>query len=405
MNKFFRNSIGILYSGMIGLVLGLLSWLFLYMVYLGIHLFWDSFILEQNSKILILAVCVIGGVLVGLCEKYIGTYPKTMHMVLAEFKTTGRVEYKSLPKSVVKIFTVLWFGATVGPEAGLSGIIGGLATLTGEFLKFGFKRKEHNIVEVKSSFQKIFEIPLYGFYNFIDKDDKKKVKNIKRVLYGSSILFGILIFIVCNMLDNKASFITKFSHTIINIRELKLVVPLFIVGLLVVVYSAIMDKIVDKIFRINPDYKIANAICGAIILGVISISLPFILFSGEHSLKALVAASSTLGIGTLIAIGAFKFIASKVCIATGWIGGPIFPIMFASAAVGMACAYFMGINLSFAVAIIMSTALAGIMKNYKITVVLLVFFFSINTWIFILITAFLAEFIVKRIPNFEKDKL
>ena len=258
---------------------------------------------------------------------------------------------------------------------------------------------------MKLSFQRIFEIPLYGFYNFIDKDDKKKVKNTKRALYTSSILFGIFIFIVCNELDNKASFITKFSHTIISLREVQLAVPLFIIGLLIVVYSAILDKIITRIFSKYKKYKVANAIIGGVILGVIAISLPFILFSGEHSLKELIGASSTLGLGTLIAIGAFKFIASKVCISTGWIGGPIFPIMFASASIGMACAYFTGINMSFAVAIIMSTALAGIMKNYKITVVLLLFFFSINTWIFILITAFFAEFIVKKIPNFEKDEL
>ncbi|MGL4655459.1 MAG: chloride channel protein [Sarcina sp.] len=404
MTRFLRDSVGVLYSGIIGAIVGLLSWVFLYTVYLGLHLFWHEFILEQNSKVLILVICLIGGVCVGICEKYIGKYPKTMHMVLYEYKSTGRVEYKSLPKAIIKIFTVLWFGGTVGPEAGLSGILGGLVTYVGEFLKFGFVRKEHKRIEVSGANQ-IFEIPKYGLYNFVDKADKKKAKNIKRLLYGSAILFGTIAFLVLNKIDNKASFITKFAHSTIDKTSLIYFVPLFIIGLLIVAYSAILDKIIPIIFKPLEKYKILNSIVGGLILGIIAISVPYILFSGEHSLKELIGGSSILGIGVFIAIGAFKLISSKVCIQTGWIGGPIFPIMFASAAFGIAISNIFGIDLPFAVAIIMSTALAGIMQNFKITVVLLIFFFSMNTWPFILITAVLSELIVKKMPKFEKPQL
>ncbi|MGL4452816.1 MAG: chloride channel protein [Sarcina sp.] len=395
MNKVLRNSVGVIYSGIIGAIVGFLSWIFLYMVYLGIHLFWHEFILEKNSKVLIIAVCLIGGVCVGLCEKYIGKYPKTLHMVLHEFKSTGKVEYKSLPKAIIKIFTVLWFGGTVGPEAGLSGILGGLTTYVGEFLKFGFIRREHEKINV-SGVNEILEIPKYGFYNFVDKSDNKKVKSIKRLLYGSGILFGIAMFVLLNMLDNKASFITKFAHSAVDKISLIYLVPLFIVGLLIVAYSAILDKIIPVIFRPLEKYKIFNSIIGGLILGIIAISIPYILFSGEHSLKELIGGSSILGVGVLILIGAFKLIASKICIQTGWIGGPIFPIMFASAAFAIAFSQIFDVNMPFAVAIVMSTALAGIMQNFKITVVLLIFFFSLNTWLFMLIVAFLAELIVKK---------
>lgn len=404
MTKFLRISVGVLYSGALGIILGAISWLFLYMVYLGIHLFWHGFILEQNSKILILVVCIIGGVCVGLCEKYIGKYPKVLHMVLHEFKTTGRVEYKSVPKAIIKIFTVLWFGATVGPEAGLSGVLGGLITYVGELLKFGFSKKEHPRVVVSGA-SEILEMPKYGLYNFIDKDDKKKVKNIKRLLYGSAILFGLAIFILLNILDSKASFITKFAPTVLDKTSYIYLIPLFIIGLLIVVFSAILDKVIPVVFKPLEKYKILNSIIGGVILGIIAITIPYILFSGEHSLKELIGGSSVLGVGLFIAIGGFKLIACKVCIQTGWIGGPIFPIMFAAAAFGIAVSQIFGVNMSFAVAIVMSTALSGIMKNFKVTVVLLLFFFSINTWIFILITAFLAELIVKKLPKFEKPQL
>lgn len=396
MDKYLRGGVGIVYSAIMGVIAGFLSWLFLYLVYLGIHLFWDSFILQTGSKFLILGVCIIGGILVGLCEKYIGHYPKSLHHVVAEFKTNKRVEYKDLPKSVVKMFAVLWFGGTVGPEAGVSGIIGGLATYFGEFLKFGFKRKKHSMVKIDSKLHKIFEIPLYGFYNYIDYNDEKKRKNIKRILYASAIIFGLGIFILCNVIDSKASFITRFSKAILNVKDFEYIIPLFLIGLLIVLYSAMLDSFVKKVFGSLIKYKILAAIIGGIILGCSAILIPFMLFSGEHTLKELLEKSTIFSVGLLIMIGLFKLLISKICIFTGWIGGPIFPIMFSSAAFGIAVSHIFNINLTFAVAIIMSTVLAGIMKNFKITFVLLIFFFSINIWVFILIAAIISEFTVKK---------
>ena len=246
MKNSLRNTIGVLYSILIGLFIGFITWLFLYLVYIGIHLFWDSFILEANSKLLILSVCIFGGVLVGICEKYIGKYPKTMEIVLKEYKTTKSVEYKSLPKSIIKIFTVLWFGGTVGPEAALTGIIGGLSTLVGEFLKYGFSRTQSKVIKTNSTMQKLFEIPLYGFYNFLDPSDKKKVKNYKRLLYGTIILFSLSMLLLLGHLDNKVSFITRFSKATLGSREFIFLIPLFIIGLLIVFYSRILDKFIAK---------------------------------------------------------------------------------------------------------------------------------------------------------------
>ncbi|MGL4742118.1 MAG: chloride channel protein [Sarcina sp.] len=397
MNKFLRNLIGTIYCALFGIILGSISFLFLLLVYLGIHIFWDNFILKENSKLLILTICIIGGFLVGLCEKYIGKYPKTMEVVLEEFKTTGSVEYQSLPKSIIKIFTILWFGGTVGPEAGLTGIIGGLATLIGEYIKFGFKRSEHSKIKTNSFLKKIFEVPLYGIHNFINKDDNIKLKNTKKLFYGAIIIFTVITIFLLLHSDEKISFITKLAPTILTTKEFIILIPLFIIGLLLVLYSNFLDKIIIKIFSPLQKYKILHAIIGGLILGLFAISIPFILFSGEHTLKNLIQQSSSLGIITLLLIGLIKLLSLKVCVNTGWIGGPIFPIMFSSAAIALAFAHIFKISPSFSIAIVMATALSGIIKNFKLTTILIIWFFSINTWPFVLVASFLSEFIIKKI--------
>lgn len=404
MNKVLRAIGTLLYTVIIGAVIGFIIWLFLLLVYLGIHIFWDEFILRKNSKILILLVCIVGGVVIGICEKYIGNYPKSMEEVLKEYKETKAVEYRNLPKSLIKIFAVLWFGGTVGPEAALSGIIGGTATLTGEYLKFGLGKEEHENIKINSKLKAFLEVPLYGFYNFINIENKKEVKNFKRVLYGLIIIFSTIVFLLLERLDDKVSFITKFSKVFIGKRELEFLIPLFIIGLVMVLYTMVLDKIIKNIFKYTAKYKILNAVIGGIILGLLAICIPFMLFSGEHTLKALINERYLLGIGLLILIGLVKPIASKICITTGWKGGPIFPIMFSGAAIGMASAYILGINMSFAVSIIMGTMLAGILRNYKISIVLLIFFFSYNSWIIILIISFISEKLMKKFDNIIKYK-
>lgn len=56
-----------------------------------------------------------------------------MPEVMAEFKETKRVDYKNVPKACVSALITLFFGASLGPEAALVNIIGGLSTLVGDF--------------------------------------------------------------------------------------------------------------------------------------------------------------------------------------------------------------------------------------------------------------------------------
>lgn len=66
MKKVCRNIITIMYALVIGGIIGFFTWLFLLLVYLGIHLFWDEFILKLNKSFILIA-CIIGGILVGIC--------------------------------------------------------------------------------------------------------------------------------------------------------------------------------------------------------------------------------------------------------------------------------------------------------------------------------------------------
>jgi H+/Cl- antiporter ClcA len=71
-------------------------------------------------------------------------------------------------------------------------------------------------------------------------------------------------------------------------------------------------------------------------MGVIGALLPLTLFSGEDQIVDLMSRAAELGVVMLIILSLAKLFATSLLLATGWKGGYIFPIMFASVAMGMA---------------------------------------------------------------------
>lgn len=403
MKKFLSLCVAGCYSIIIGAAVGAVTWLFLTLIFSGIDLIWYDFIFKMNNVYLVLAVCILGGIIVGLCQKYFGKYPKTMQTVLVEFKETKRVEYKSLPKSIISALFVLWFGASLGPEAALSGIIGGLVTLAGDFLKYGFKRQEisddFNETVIESSIEAtigiIFAAPLYGFYNIIS--DKDRMKRVKTVIYVLTVASGFYIFELLSQLDNRASFITRFSKAHIGGKEILFFIPLLIIGLLLTLYYDKLGVILKKILKPLENYKVIKAILGGIMLGILGITIPYIFFSGEHALRDLISNWESIGIISLLIICFFKLLATEFCISTGWIGGHIFPVMFSGVAMGFAFSSIFGIDPVFSACIVSTTFMSAVMKNYIVAIFLLILFFPVNLAIFIIIAAILGVELIKKI--------
>ena len=79
-----------------------------------------------------------------------------------------------------------------------------------------------------------------------------------------------------------------------------------------------------------------RGLVGGLGMGIIGALLPLTLFSGEAETEDLIAHAAEIGVVMLIVLGLVKLFATTLLLATGWKGGYIFPIMFASVALGLA---------------------------------------------------------------------
>ena len=110
MRKFITVGILLLYSVIIGGTVGILTWGFLGVVSLSTHFLWVALPKTIQVHNWTMLLCLIGGVWVGLCQKHFENYRRGMEHVMAEFKETKRVDYKSLYKTMIAAFCVLSFG-------------------------------------------------------------------------------------------------------------------------------------------------------------------------------------------------------------------------------------------------------------------------------------------------------
>ncbi|MED1780768.1 chloride channel protein [Brevibacillus fortis] len=394
----------IVYSIMIGGITGLLTWCFLAIVALTTRILWvdlPSVIDVQNWT---LVVCLIGGILVGLCQKYFGNYPRKMDDVVAEFKATKRIDYSSGYQNAITAICVLSFGASLGPEAALVGIVGGLATWAGDVIKAFVKKRtavnEHGNIMIEYSVEAtigmIFMAPLFGANTFFEeRKDPKRIKVIKVLVYSFTTLAGFLVFILLSKIDNRQFSIADFGSATIGTQEIIAIIPLILIGFLLAKLYEFFGYVLHKAFNPLENYKVVKAVLGGLVLGVIGTVLPITLFSGEHQLTELVAEWPHMTAYLLLAIGIVKLFLTEFCLASGWRGGHIFPIIFAGVSIGYGIALLFPIDPVTSITVVTTSLTSAVLQKPIAVLLIFVMIFPVKLIVPMLIAAFLPMYLVK----------
>ncbi|MEC3856682.1 chloride channel protein [Bacillus sp. WOD8 KX774193] len=370
----------VLYGILLGSIVGATVWLFLVTINIGIHFIWEYLpTIFASPPYYTICVTTIGGILVGLTQKYFGTYPRLMPEVMGEYKKTGRIEYRFVHKATLTAIIVLIFGASLGPEAALVGIIGGLCTWVGDRFTFALKgMNELTEVGIGATLSVIFNAPLFG-YLAPNENEGEQInefsKGKKAIVYLATTFAGFSVYLLLSKFDNRGSFIVDFGKGSLSLNEWIAFLPLASIGAIFGFLYFKLEFILDKFIHPFKEYKLTLGIIGGILLGIVGTFLPYTLFSGEHQLKELVVEWNQLSFWVLLLSGILKLCITAVCLNTGWRGGHIFPIIFAGSSIGYAIASIIPIDPIASVAVV-TTAISSyaLRKPIAITLLLLMFF-------------------------------
>ena len=155
----------------------------------------------------------------------------------------------------------------------------------------------------------------------------------------------------------------KFPAYIPQLRDLVYAVPLGLVGGVVGLLFMLTLRRLQDLFLPMKGRVVLRGLLGGLGMGIIGALLPLTLFSGEAETVDLITHAAEIGVLMLIVLGLVKLFATSLLLATGWKGGYIFPILFASVALGLAVnLLFPSIPVAVTVAATMAGALAAALK-------------------------------------------
>ena len=150
---------------LIGFVVGVVVWGALTLSNVLVQLLWHDLpaALPFDAPWLPLAICPLGGLAIGLWTRAFHSAPASLETVMGEVRATGGYRLHGLGSSIVSFLLPLTFGGSIGPEAGLTGIIAAACTWIGNTLKrAGLKVKAVTDLTPSATLSAVFGAPLLG---------------------------------------------------------------------------------------------------------------------------------------------------------------------------------------------------------------------------------------------------
>ena len=380
INYILWNLVGIGLGSLIGAIAGS----FMYAQHYLIKFLWETVPdhLGGLNPLHTFITCVVGGLIVGVVRKHLGDEPQSIHAVLRSIKTGENVPgIKTVPAAFLLSLISLGFGAALGPEAALIGIAVGFSSWTGETI--ARYAKKLNLADLQKPWSKIpgYLAMVSGFTMFA---------LVARPMFSLTYSYF------------------PYQYSLAG-DEIFISIVLGFMGLLVGKTFSLISNHLDKLLIPIKNKPILTSLLGGVLLGGLGMLSPLILFSGQIGFSFLFENGLEMSGLFLIMIGVLKMISTKTNSATGWKGGEFFPVMFASAVIGLGISNLIpGINPMVAIAALMAATVTIVMDNIYIALAVVLLFLPVNLIIPMLVASLVAMVTTKNFifsPKFAIQKV
>lgn len=384
-----------IYTVLLGTIVGLIIWCFLRIMNTGIWFLWEYIPSVVSFPLYTLCLCTAGGLAVGLWKHRFGDYPEELAVVLKKVKSTGRYSYQNIFSVSVSAMLPLIAGASIGPEAGLTGIIAGLCTWVGDKLKrFRTELQESAAIGMSATLGTIFRSPMFGFMEPLESDKETVLpQTAKIVLYFSAILSSFGVFFLMNQLFGIQMGMETLSGDAISIDNYLYTLPLTLIGIAAGYLYFAFKKLTGLAEHHLKKFVVLRAVTGGLLLGTAGTFLPLTMFSGEHQIGEVMNNMENIGASMLLLTAVIKLLLTNICIDSGLKGGHFFPVIFCGISIGCAMSLLMGVNVLFSTAVVTTALVGHTLKKPLAVVLLLMILFPPKLIPLMLFAAIAAKFI------------
>jgi H+/Cl- antiporter ClcA len=395
----FTNNLKLMFLTVcMGATTGAVVWCFLKLVGVLYTLCWTT--LPDTTGIPWSPVfpCVAGGLALGLLHRKYGDYPEELPVVLAQVKTSKHYDYSHMLVLLITALIPLAIGASVGPEAGLTGIIVGLCYWVSDNVKYAREHTaEFTQVGAAATLGALFHVPLFGIFAVeespSDQEDLNSFhfpKSSKLLLYGLSIGAAVLVARLLSDAFGKAGEgFPSFQAQGIDLVDLALMLLYIPVGLLLYVVFLGAERVSEATAPKVP--VVLREILAGLCVAVVGFLVPMVLSSGEDQMGELPEIYTEFGPVLLMGLAILKILMTAFCIRFGLKGGHFFPLIYACSLMGFGlCMLLFADPLPhaiFAAAVINGATLGAQMKKPLAVAMLLLISFPLRLVLVIFVAA------------------
>lgn len=403
--KTFNRGVFLLFVMLTGMLAGAAIWAVLFVMDVGISALWSGFE-DHIGGFYPLVVCLIGGVVIGLFTRRFGRYPENLPEVMAKVKENGRYEYDKLGVMSVGAVLPLVFGGSVGPEAGLTGVIAGLCTWVGDRMRsFGRELKGLTDIGMYAALSAVFTAPLFGLAGVSGKTDAPEMSRLmKLVTYAFAIIGAMLAMHLLGEYVGGGMSMPRYDGMGFGDGEALYLLPVCLVGALAGWLFRLSDNAFHRISDRFGDRDVVRSVIGGLVLGICGMVLPFTLFSGEAQTGELDSVWTSMTAMVLIGTGFVKIAATAFCVNMGWRGGHFFPVIFSGIAIGYGLSAALGVDPMFAVCATTAAVVGGVMRKPLMTVLLLFLCFPLHSVVILAISAVIGAYLPLPVPFGKKTE-
>jgi H+/Cl- antiporter ClcA len=301
--------------------------------------FENDFVLSNRWTIPVLVLFF--SLLVGLCQKYLHA-PTVIHGGFVENMKEQKLvtDYRVFPGAFLSSIITLISGASVGPEGTLNILVPQISAWFRD--KFRIERGSSSnqlgfdMAALSSAYNGIVGNPL--FTGILATEYRIGRKGASTFLLWNLLagIIGYVFYIIIGF--------PSFSSLILfpPVEELSLVMILYAillggVGTLIALFSGFCMKGIGRVMEtVFGDRIVQRTLAAGVIFAVIGYFLPALLFSGETQIFTILKDPAGVGVAMLLLYAVMKIPLLALSYKSGFIGGPIFPVLFSCTMLGLA---------------------------------------------------------------------
>ncbi|MEE1114396.1 MAG: chloride channel protein [Eubacterium sp.] len=399
------------FTALLGGFAGIVIWIFLKAVSTVTGLLWNQLPAKAGSPWIMLFVFAALGLILGFLHRKYGNYPDELKVVMGHIRKEKHYDYHPMFVMLLCAFIPLIGGASVGPEAGLTGIIAALCYWIGDNVTYARKHEaEYSKIGEAVAIGQLFHSPLFGIFlveenesDFDSVKDEPRESSIlpraERVLfYGISTAASFLTIAILNALFGKAmEGFPSFEWFDAGPKDYVMMLVYIPVGIGLCFFFRYAEKLTGFLAGLLP--AVVREIVGGLVLFAAFMILPGLLFSGEEQMGLMNEVYGRFAPLALIGFCLLKLFMTALSIRFGWKGGHFFPMIFGCSCMGFGIAMLAFANseghVIFAAAIVCASAFGAQLKKPLAAAALLMLCFPVRYVFWMFFAALAAAWIPK----------